>query len=143
VYGDGQNVRDWLYVGDHCAAIRAVLEAGRPGETYNVGGRSEMKNLDVVHVLCDILDELRPRAAGGSYREQIAFVKDRPGHDRRYAIDCAKIERELGWQPRETFATGIRRTVQWYLDNAAWVQHVVSGEYRTWVDRQYGQGAAA
>ena len=143
VYGDGGNVRDWLYVGDHCEAIRRVLEQGRPGDTYNVGGRCEMKNIDVVHAICDILDELRPRAAGGSYREQVAFVKDRPGHDRRYAIDCSKVERELGWRPAQTFASGIRRTVQWYLHNQAWVARVVSGEYRHWVEQQYGHGASA
>jgi dTDP-glucose 4,6-dehydratase len=143
VYGDGQNVRDWLYVGDHCEAIRLVLEKGRPGETYNIGGRCEMKNIDVVHTVCDVLDELRPRTGGGSYRDLITFVKDRPGHDRRYAVDCSKIERELGWKPKETFASGIRKTVQWYLDNQTWVQHVVSGEYRNWVDKQYGAGASA
>ncbi|WP_059411132.1 dTDP-glucose 4,6-dehydratase [Cupriavidus basilensis] len=136
VYGDGLNVRDWLYVGDHCAAIREVLARGTVGETYNVGGWNEMTNLDVVHTLCDLLDELSPRAAG-SYREQITFVKDRPGHDRRYAIDARKLERELGWKPAETFETGLRKTVQWYLDNQAWVQDVMSGEYRNWVAKQY------
>ncbi len=138
VYGDGCNVRDWLYVDDHCRAIARVLEAGRPGRTYNVGGRNEVRNIDVVHTVCDLLDELRPRAAGGSYRQQIAFVADRPGHDRRYAIDAARIEHELGWTPRETFASGLRRTVQWYLDNQLWVDHVASGAYREWVDLQYG-----
>jgi dTDP-glucose 4,6-dehydratase len=138
IYGDGQQIRDWLYVGDHCAAIRRVLEAGRVGETYNVGGRSEKANLDVVHTLCAILDELSPRPDGQSYREQIAFVADRPGHDRRYAIDAGKIERELGWQPAETFETGIRKTVQWYLDHAEWVGNVTSGAYRDWVGRHYG-----
>ncbi len=127
VYGDGQNVRDWLYVGDHCAAIREVLARGRLGETYNVGGWNEKTNLEVVHTLCDLLDELKPKATG-SYRDQIAFVKDRPGHDRRYAIDARKLERELGWKPAETFETGLRKTVQWYLDNQVWVQDVVSGE---------------
>ncbi len=136
VYGDGQNVRDWLYVGDHCAAIREVLARGRLGETYNVGGWNEKTNLDVVHTLCDLLDELKPKATG-SYRDQITFVKDRPGHDRRYAIDARKLERELGWKPAETFETGLRKTVQWYLDNQVWVQDVVSGEYRNWVAKQY------
>lgn len=136
VYGDGLNVRDWLYVGDHCAAIREVLARGRLGETYNVGGWNEKTNLDVVHTLCDLLDELKPKASG-SYREQITFVKDRPGHDRRYAIDARKLERELGWTPAETFETGLRKTVQWYLDNQAWVQDVMSGEYRNWVAKQY------
>jgi dTDP-glucose 4,6-dehydratase len=138
VYGDGQNVRDWLYVTDHCAAIRCVLEAGVLGETYNIGGWNEIKNLDVVDVLCAILDAERPRADGRSYREQINFVKDRAGHDRRYAIDASKLERELGWKPKETFETGIRRTVQWYLQHADWVEHVTSGTYREWLDRQYG-----
>ncbi|WP_354683809.1 dTDP-glucose 4,6-dehydratase [Cupriavidus necator] len=136
VYGDGLNVRDWLYVGDHCAAIREVLAHGHPGETYNVGGWNEKTNLDVVHTLCDLLDELRPKAAG-SYRNQITFVKDRPGHDRRYAIDARKLERELDWKPAETFETGLRKTVQWYLDNQGWVQDVMSGEYRNWVAKQY------
>mgnify|MGYP001370483687 FL=1 len=136
VYGDGLNVRDWLYVGDHCSAIREVLARGRLGETYNVGGWNEKTNLDVVHTLCDLLDELKPKASG-SYRDQITFVKDRPGHDRRYAIDARKLERELGWKPAETFETGLRKTVQWYLDNQAWVQDVMSGEYRNWVAKQY------
>ena len=136
VYGDGLNVRDWLYVGDHCSAIREVLARGRPGETYNVGGWNEKTNLDVVHTLCYLLDELQPKR-GGSYREQIQFVKDRPGHDRRYAIDARKLERELGWKPAETFETGLRKTVRWYLDNQAWVQDVMSGEYRNWVAKQY------
>ena len=136
IYGDGKNVRDWLYVGDHCAAIREVLARGRVGETYNVGGWNEKTNLEVVHTLCDLLDQMRPKAAG-SYRDQITFVKDRPGHDRRYAIDARKLERELGWKPAETFETGLRKTVQWYLDNQAWVQDVMSGEYRNWVSKQY------
>lgn len=136
VYGDGQNVRDWLYVGDHCAAIREVLARGRLGETYNVGGWNEMTNLEVVHTLCDLLDQLKPKTSG-SYRDQITFVKDRPGHDRRYAIDARKLERELGWRPAETFETGLRKTVQWYLDNQAWVQDVMSGEYRNWMAKQY------
>ena len=135
VYGDGQNVRDWLYVEDHCRAIRRVLEHGIPGETYNIGGGSEMKNIDVVTMICSILDELSPKAS--RYVEQITFVKDRPGHDRRYAIDARKIERDLGWQPLETFATGIRKTVQWYLDHKEWVAEVTSGAYRNWVETQY------
>ena len=137
IYGDGQQVRDWLYVGDHCAAIRRVLEGGRPGETYNIGGWNEKANIDVVHTLCDILDQEQPRADGRSYREQITFVKDRPGHDRRYAIDATRLERELGWKPAETFETGIRKTVRWYLDNQAWVNNVTSGAYREWVGKQY------
>ncbi|MCY1336879.1 dTDP-glucose 4,6-dehydratase [compost metagenome] len=136
VYGDGQNVRDWLYVGDHCAAIRRVLADGRPGDTYNVGGWNEKTNLDVVHTLCDLLDELKPLASS-SYRDQISFVKDRPGHDRRYAIDARKLERELSWKPAETFETGLRKTVQWYLDNQGWVADVMSGQYRQWVDLNY------
>jgi dTDP-glucose 4,6-dehydratase len=138
IYGDGQQIRDWLYVKDHCRAIGRVLEAGRVGEVYNVGGRSEKANLDVVRTLCAILDELSPRADGKSYREQITFVADRPGHDRRYAIDAGKIERELGWQPAETFETGLRKTVRWYLDHPDWVAHVTSGAYREWVGKQYG-----
>ena len=137
IYGDGRQVRDWLYVGDHCAAIRRVLEAGVPGEVYNVGGASEMANIDVVHTLCGILDELQPRADGRSYREQITFVKDRPGHDRRYAIDATKIATTLGWRPAETFASGIRRTVRWYLDHQDWVAAVTSGSYRDWVAKHY------
>jgi dTDP-glucose 4,6-dehydratase len=139
VYGDGRNVRDWLYVTDHCSAIRRVLEAGALGETYNIGGWNEKTNLEVVHTLCDILDELSPRADGKSYRDQMQFVKDRPGHDRRYAIDASKVERELGWRPAETFDSGIRKTVRWYLDNPKWVQGVVSGSYRDWLKTQYGQ----
>ena len=138
IYGDGQQVRDWLYVEDHCRAILRVLEAGRLGEIYNIGGWNEKPNLEVVHVLCDTLDALRPRADGQSYRSQITFVKDRPGHDRRYAIDARKIERELGWRPQETFETGIRKTVQWYLDHQDWVSGITSGAYRQWVDTQYG-----
>lgn len=137
IYGDGMNVRDWLYVTDHCSAIRTVLEKGRVGETYNVGGWNEMPNLDIVHTLCRLLDELKPDPAG-PYARLITYVKDRPGHDRRYAIDAGKIHRELGWKPAETFETGIRKTVEWYLDNMAWVDHIASGEYRQWVDRQYG-----
>jgi dTDP-glucose 4,6-dehydratase len=137
IYGDGQQIRDWLYVKDHCSAIRRVLEAGTLGETYNVGGWNEKANLDVVHTLCAILDELQPRADGQSYKTQITFVKDRPGHDKRYAIDASKLERELGWKPAETFETGIRKTVQWYLANGAWVENVTSGNYRNWVEKQY------
>jgi dTDP-glucose 4,6-dehydratase len=136
IYGDGRNVRDWLYVGDHCSAIREVLARGQLGETYNVGGWNEMANLDIVHTLCALLDELRPDAAG-SYARLITYVKDRPGHDRRYAIDARKIERELGWRPAETFQTGIRKTVQWYLDNPGWIANVQSGAYRDWVARNY------
>ena len=137
IYGDGQQIRDWLYVKDHCSAIRRVLEAGKLGETYNVGGWNEKANLDVVNTLCAILDELKPRADGQSYATQITFVQDRPGHDRRYAIDARKLEKELGWKPQETFETGIKKTVQWYLDNHEWVNHVASGEYRNWVEKQY------
>jgi dTDP-glucose 4,6-dehydratase len=139
IYGDGQQVRDWLYVSDHCAAIRRVLAAGRLGEVYNVGGWNEMSNLEVVHTLCDMLDRLAPKdgGKGGSYRAQITYVKDRPGHDRRYAIDAGKIERELGWKPAETFATGILKTVQWYLANGAWVADVQSGGYVKWVEQNY------
>ena len=138
IYGDGQQIRDWLYVKDHCSAIRRVLEAGKLGETYNVGGWNEKANLEVVHTLCSILDELRPRADGKPYKEQINYVKDRPGHDRRYAIDAGKIERELGWKPAETFETGIRKTVQWYLDHQEWVSNVTSGAYQNWVGQNYG-----
>jgi dTDP-glucose 4,6-dehydratase len=138
VYGDGRQVRDWLYVSDHCAAIRRVLEAGRPGEVYNVGGWNELTNIDVVHTLCDILDRLVPKA-GGSYRDQLVFVPDRPGHDRRYAIDARKIERELGWKPRESFETGILKTVQWYLGHQDWVADVQSGAYLSWVEKNYGK----
>jgi len=137
IYGDGKQVRDWLYVGDHCAAIRRVLEAGRVGETYNVGGWNEKANIDVVHTLCTILDELAPKAEG-SYRDQIVHVRDRPGHDRRYAIDAGKMERELGWKPAQTFETGIRATVEWYLANDAWVRNVQSGDYLGWLDTNYG-----
>ncbi len=138
IYGDGQQIRDWLYVKDHCSAIRRVLEAGRLGETYNVGGWNEKANLDVVHTICALLDELQPRADGKSYAEQISFVTDRAGHDRRYAIDARKLERELGWKPAETFESGIRKTVQWYLDNTDWTGNVTSGAYREWTEKQYG-----
>ena len=140
IYGDGQQIRDWLYVRDHCSAIRRVLEAGKLGETYNVGGWNEKPNLEVVHTICAILDELRPKADGGRYSDQIAFVRDRPGHDRRYAIDARKLERELGWRPAETFETGIRKTIAWYLDNQDWVRNVTSGAYREWVGKQYEVG---
>jgi dTDP-glucose 4,6-dehydratase len=137
IYGDGQQIRDWLYVKDHCSAIRRVLEAGKLGETYNVGGWNEKPNLDVVNTICSILDELRPKSDGSSYASQITYVKDRPGHDRRYAIDATKLERELSWRPAETFDTGIRKTVQWYLDNQEWTDGVLSGSYRDWLKKQY------
>lgn len=137
IYGDGQQRRDWLYVADHCAAIRAVLDGGQIGETYNIGGRSEKANIDVVHALCDILDAERPRSDGRSYRQQIEFVGDRPGHDRRYAMNTSKIERELKWSPAETFESGLAKTVRWYLDNTLWVERVVSGSYHDWVQKNY------
>ena len=137
VYGDGQQIRDWLYVKDHCSAIRRVLEAGRPGETYNIGGSNEKTNIEIVHTVCHLLDELHPRADGSSYLQQITYVQDRPGHDRRYAIDARKIERELGWKPTETFETGIRKTVQWYLMHTQWVEQVQSGAYREWIEKNY------
>ena len=140
VYGDGMQVRDWLYVKDHCSAIRRVLEAGRLGETYNIGGWNEKPNIEIVHTVCALLDELRPKADGKRYKEQITSVKDRPGHDRRYAIDARKLESELGWKPAETFESGIRKTVQWYLANPEWVAHVQSGAYRDWVQTQYAVG---
>ena len=139
IYGDGMNVRDWLYVGDHCTAIREVLARGRPGETYNIGGWNEKPNIEIVKTICALLDELAPDAAGPHAR-LMTYVKDRPGHDRRYAIDARKIERELGWRPAETFETGIRRTVRWYLDHAEWVAHVQSGAYRDWIATQYSEG---
>ena len=142
IYGDGQQVRDWLYVRDHCSAIRVVLEKGQLGETYNVGGWNEKPNLEVVHTLCTILDELKPRVDGQSYATQITYVTDRPGHDRRYAIDARKLERELGWKPAETFETGICKTVQWYLDNSVWVANVKSGAYKDWLNKQYQQPAS-
>ena len=138
IYGDGQQIRDWLFVKDHCSAIRRVLADGRLGEVYNVGGWNEKSNLEVVHTLCAILDELSPRADGASYAKQITFVTDRPGHDRRYAIDAGKLEQELGWKPAETFESGIRKTVQWYLDHQSWVGNVTSGAYREWLGVQYG-----
>jgi dTDP-glucose 4,6-dehydratase len=144
VYGDGRQVRDWLYVGDHCTAIRAVLERGKIGETYNIGGRNEQANLDTVHSLCSLLDEMLPNSFHVPHRNLIHFVTDRPGHDRRYAINAAKIERELGWRPAETFSTGLRRTVQWYLAHRDWVEQVTSGAYRHWIDLNYAhRGSAA
>ena len=143
IYGDGQQIRDWLYVRDHCSAIRRVLEAGQLGETYNIGGWNEKPNIDIVHTVCALLDELKPRADGQSYKQQITYVTDRPGHDRRYAIDARKIEQQLGWKPAETFETGIRKTIQWYLDNPGWVANVQSGGYRDWVSQQYGGAVAA
>ncbi len=138
IYGDGQQVRDWLFVEDHCRAIGRVLEAGRLGEVYNVGGNSEMPNLTVVRTICGILDQLRPRRDRKSYLDQMTFVEDRPGHDRRYAIDPRKIEGELGWRPRESFETGIRKTISWYLENGEWVQSVTTGSYRQWIEKHYG-----
>jgi dTDP-glucose 4,6-dehydratase len=142
VYGDGRQIRDWLYVKDHCSAIREVLARGRLGETYNVGGWNEQPNIDIVHTVCALLDEMKPDPAG-PYSRLITYVKDRPGHDRRYAIDARKIERELGWRPAETFETGIRKTVRWYLDNQPWVNNVLSGGYRDWVSKQYGTPGVA
>ena len=142
VYGDGMQIRDWLYVKDHCSAIRRVLEGGRLGETYNVGGWNEKPNIEIVNTVCALLDELRPRADGKRYAEQITYVTDRAGHDRRYAIDARKLEAELGWKPAETFETGIRKTVQWYLDNPEWVANVQSGAYREWVEKQYSKASA-
>ena len=137
IYGDGQQIRDWLYVKDHDSAIRKILNTGHIGETYNVGGWNEKTNLEVVENLCAILDELKPKLDGKSYRDQITFVQDRPGHDRRYAIDASKLERDLGWKPKETFETGLRKTVLWYLEHETWMNHVVSGEYQDWVQKQY------
>ncbi len=142
IYGDGQQIRDWLYVKDHCSAIRRVLADGQVGEVYNVGGWNEKANLDVVNTLCSILDELQARSDGKSYAEQITYVTDRPGHDRRYAIDASRLERELGWKPAETFETGIKKTVQWYLDNQAWVGNVLSGDYQSWLDKNYAGRSA-
>ncbi len=142
VYGDGMQVRDWLYVEDHCRAVMRVLEAGRPGEVYNVGGWDERPNLDVVRRICRLLDAARPRLDGSPYETQLAFVPDRPGHDRRYAIDARKIERELGWRPQETFESGLAKTVRWYLEHPDWVEGVTSGAYRSWVTGHYGQGLA-
>ena len=142
VYGDGQQIRDWLYVKDHCSAIRRVLQAGKVGEVYNIGGWSEKPNIDIVNTICALLDELHPKSQGVSYKEQITYVADRPGHDRRYAIDASKVQRELGWKPAETFETGIRKTVQWYLQNQDWVEHVQSGAYRQWVEKNYAERVA-
>lgn len=137
VYGDGQQVRDWLYVGDHCSAIRSVLRSGKPGETYNIGGRNQRTNLEVVHTICSLLGELSPDASGDNYARLIRHVTDRPGHDRRYAIDAEKIERELGWHPAESFDSGLRRTVEWYLQNTDWVHEITSGEYLRWIGQNY------
>jgi dTDP-glucose 4,6-dehydratase len=142
VYGDGMNVRDWLFVEDHCAAIRAVLANGRVGETYNIGGNSERANIDVVKTICDLVDEMRPRAAAGSRRDLITYVKDRPGHDRRYAIDASKLSRELGWQPAAEFENGLRKTVRWYLDNSAWIENVRTGAYLDWINKNYTERVA-
>jgi dTDP-glucose 4,6-dehydratase len=141
IYGDGRQVRDWLYVGDHCSAIRRVIEAGRPGETYNIGGWNEKPNIEIVHTVCNLLDGLRPRTGAQSYRELITYVTDRPGHDRRYAIDARKIERELAWRPAETFESGIRKTILWYLDNPDWVARVQDGTYRAWMEKNYAARA--
>jgi dTDP-glucose 4,6-dehydratase len=143
IYGDGKNVRDWLYVGDHCTAIGEVLARGRVGETYNVGGWNEKTNLEVVHTICAMLDEIRPAQNGKPYASLITYVKDRPGHDRRYAIDARKIEKELGWKPQETFDTGMRKTVQWYVENIQWIHNVTSGAYKTWVDTNYAGRVAS
>jgi dTDP-glucose 4,6-dehydratase len=137
VYGDGKNVRDWLYVGDHCDAIWTVMKGGTKGETYNIGGNQEMENIAIVQMICDLLDEMAPGASGRPYRELITFVKDRPGHDRRYAIDASRVRRELGWEPRESFASGLRRTISWYLDNREWIDHVRNGSYQAWIREQY------
>jgi dTDP-glucose 4,6-dehydratase len=142
VYGDGKNVRDWLFVGDHCAAIRAVLEGGRVGETYNIGGNSERANIDVVTTICDLVDEMRPNPGSGSRRDLITFVKDRPGHDRRYAIDASKIAGELGWRPAEEFESGLRKTVRWYLDHGEWVENVRTGAYLDWIKQNYTERIA-
>jgi dTDP-glucose 4,6-dehydratase len=138
IYGDGLNIRDWLYVGDHCSALRTILAKGRPGEVYNIGGSNERTNLDVVRAICAELDELRPNPRIVRYASLITFIEDRPGHDRRYAIDARKIERELGWRAEESFESGLRKTVQWYLDNMDWVENVTSGEYKLWLDKNYG-----
>jgi dTDP-glucose 4,6-dehydratase len=142
VYGDGRNVRDWLFVEDHCAAIRTVLQRGRLGETYNIGGNSERANIDVVSTICDLVDEMRPRPEGGPRRGLITYVTDRPGHDRRYAIDASKLSRELGWQPAADFEAGLRKTVRWYLENAAWIESVRTGAYMEWITRNYTERVA-
>ena len=138
IYGDGRNVRDWLYVTDHCDAIWTIMNRGQRGETYNIGGAAEMENIVIVGMILDILDEISPRTGGGSRRDLITYVKDRPGHDRRYAIDFSKLRQALGWQPRESFLTGLRKTVAWYVENRAWADRVRSGEYQKWIDEQYG-----
>ena len=138
IYGRGENIRDWLHVEDHCKAVSLVLANGKIGETYNVGGRSERSNLFIVNKICSILDEIKPREDGKSYKEQIVFVKDRPGHDLRYAIDSSKIENELGWFPNHAFEEGLKETIEWYLGNTNWVENVLTGEYRKWVDLNYG-----
>lgn len=142
VYGDGKNVRDWLFVGDHCAAIRAVLEGGRIGETYNIGGNSERANIEVVNLVCDLVDEMRPALSSGPRRNLISFVKDRPGHDRRYAIDASKLSRELGWKPAERFESGLQKTVRWYLDHSSWVESVQTGAYLEWIAQNYTERLA-
>jgi len=139
VYGDGKNVRDWLYVEDHCSAIQTVLEHGAIGETYNIGGNSERANIDVVTTLCDLVDEMRPDVSAGTRRRLITYVEDRPGHDRRYAIDATKISRDLGWKPSEQFESGLRKTVRWYLENSAWVDSVRTGAYRDWIAQNYAE----
>ncbi len=139
VYGDGKNVRDWLYVTDHCEAILTIMGRGRRGETYNVGGHAEMENITIVGMICDLVDEFAPLPGGGSRRRLITFVKDRPGHDRRYAIDFEKLHRELGWSPAESFTSGLRKTIQWYIENRAWSERILSGEYRSWIREQYGE----
>jgi len=143
IYGDGMNIRDWLYVADHCSAIRAVLDRGEVGEVYNIGGHNEMPNIEIVEMICALLDQKSPQTAaqaGGKHEDLITYVKDRPGHDRRYAIDASKIDRQLGWKPSETFETGIAKTVEWYLANQSWVRRIQSGAYREWIERQYGAG---
>ena len=139
VYGDGLNIRDWLYVADHCEALRVVLEKGKPGETYNIGGSCEKTNIEIVEALCALLDEMAPESRYAPHRSLITFVKDRPGHDRRYAVDCSRIERELGWRAKETFESGLRKTIRWYLDNREWVESIKSGAYRDWIAKQYGR----
>ena len=137
VYGDGRNIRDWLYVEDHCRAVWQIMKTGIRGQTYNIGGRCEMANLDTVNMLCDLMDEILPRAGQSSRRDLITFVKDRPGHDLRYAIDCSKLENELSWSPRETFESGLRKTIHWYLNHPQWIREVKSGEYLKWVEKHY------
>ena len=141
IYGDGQNIRDWLYVADHCSALRAILERGKAGETYNIGGNTEMANIDVARDLCEVLDQVKPQTSGAPHSSLIEFVTDRPGHDRRYAVDASKIERELGWQPQETFSSGLEKTIHWYLDNSAWIENVSSGKYQEWISKNYDQRA--